>query len=578
MITLKKDGRTYIIKGADYISFPRVEFTAKTAVVSLYNTDSTVNSDNIRLKITAYNAENTLVGVKNINKCSGDIDLSDILTPGEEYRLNVRIVSFDRHGITYNLSNISRDLFVKYNKANIYNFTYVYDSANDIYIATAKPGISYFETYETDNATLISTSFPKTYNDKYVGVQLTTVGNNLTTALNNAQSTNIIADFSGLFDNLDSIKSSSLDKLTAIIDTTGLIKTFSYMNGNYNCLYLPNVTNYEPMNNLGTIFVPSSMKDTFLEEFANVTTMQFPFPETQDGWTTLGNGKKLKYYPFIYTDNYKYTAGVGGHIWPPRVPETFRRTNDKYQYTTLFMPAQLESRYPNDNYPRAYGPYDDTYIKKEDLIKAIKTPDSDRPFIEKPRYVEVTIPEYKSNGVTIKSTTTTYLEFVVSESVIGLGVSTGGLVLDNGTGTPIYLPPDGGTRCYVPSPLVYRKRIGNELVIGIPCLTFRNTSYSTDDIKTYEQAGSLAPLSYPGGIFIHPITPRGIQAITGSLYCYVPIDSKEEDDRLARRHRFTVYPSKEELMTNEQMYPITIQRNDVIFEKPEITQTSYGGK
>ena len=31
-------------------------------------------------------------------------------------------------------------------------------------------------------------------------------------------------------------------------------------------------------------------------------------------------------------------------------------------------------------------------------------------------------------------------------------------------------------------------------------------------------------------------------------------------------------------MTNEQMYPITIQRNDVIFEKPEITQTSYGGK
>ena len=577
MITLKKDGRTYIIKGADYISFPRVEFISRTAVVSLYNTDSTVNSDNIRLKITAYNAENTLVGVKNINKCSGDIDLSDILTPGEEYRLNVRIVSFDRRGITYNLSNISRDLFVKYNKANIYNFTYVYDSVNDIYIATAKPGISYFETYETDSSTLISTSFPKTYNDKHVGVQVTKAGNNLTTALNNAQSTNIIADFSGLFDNLDSIKPSNLDKLTAIIDTTGLIKTFSYINGNYNCLYLPNVTNYEPMNNLGTIFVPSSMKDTFLEEFAAVTTMQFP--KTSDGWTTLGNGKKLKYYPFIYTDNYTYTDRRGGHIWPPRVPEKFRRTSSNgKQYTTLFMPAQLESGYPNDNYPRAYGPYDDTYIKKEDLIKAIKTPDSDRPFIEKPRYVDVTIPEYKSNGVTIKSSTYTYLEFVVSESVIGLGVSAGGLVLDNGTEKPIYIDPDGGTRCYVPSPLVSRKRIEDKIVIGIPCKLFENNSYSTDDIKTYEQAGWLFPLSYPGGIFIHPITPRGIQAITGSLYCYVPIDSEEEDIYLKRRYTFTVYPSKEELMKDEQMYPITVKRNDVIFEKPEITQTSYGGK
>ena len=122
MITLKKDGRTYIIKGADYISFPRVEFTAKTAVVSLYNTDSTVNSDNIRLKITAFNAENTLVGVKNINKCSGDIDLSDILTPGEEYRLNVRIVSFDRRGITYNLSNISIDPFNLFSVSSILVF------------------------------------------------------------------------------------------------------------------------------------------------------------------------------------------------------------------------------------------------------------------------------------------------------------------------------------------------------------------------------------------------------------------------------------------------------------------------
>ena len=471
MITLKKDGRTYIIKGADYISFPRVEFTSRTAVVSLYNTDSTVNSDNIRLKIVAYNAVDTVVGVKNINKCSGDIDLSDILTPGEEYRLNVRIVSFDRRGITYNLSNISRDLFVKYNKANIYNFTYVYDSANDIYIATAKPGISYFETYETDNATLISTSFPKAYNDKHVGVQLTTVGNNLTTTLNNAQSTNIIADFSGLFNNLDSIKSSNLDKLTAIIDTTGLINNFSYMNGNYNCLYLPNVTNYEPMNNLGTIFVPSSMKDTFLEEFANVTTMQFP--ESSDGWTTLGNGKKLRYYPFIYTDNYTYTAGLGGHIWPPRVPDKFRRTSsDGYQSTTLFMPAQLTSKYPNDDYPRAYGPYDNTYITKSDIIEAIKTPDSDRPFISKPRYVYVTIPEYQSNGATIQSGTRIYLEFVVSKSVIGLAVG-------------LYSTPNSGTRCYVPSPLVYRKKIGNEIVIGIPCRTFENTTSSTDNIKTH---------------------------------------------------------------------------------------------
>lgn len=563
MITLKKDGRTYIIKGADYISFPRVEFTSRTAVVSLYNTDSTVNSDNIRLKITAYDAENTVVGEKNINKCSGDIDLSDILTPGEEYRLNVRILSFDRRGITYNISNISRDLFVKYNKANIYNFTYVYDSANDIYIATAKSGISYFETYETDNATLISTSFPKTYNDKYVGVQLTTVGNKLTTTLNNAQSTNIIADFSGLFDNLDSIKSSNLDKLTTIIDTTGLIKTFSYMNGNYNCLYLPNVTNYEPMNNLGTIFVPSSMKDTFLEEFANVTTMQFP--ESSDGWTTLGNGKKLIYYPFIYTDNYKYTAGVGGHIWPPRVPDKFRRTtkNGKFIYTTFFMPAQLTSKDPNDDYPRAYGPYDDTYITKSDIIKAIKTPDSDRPFISKPRYVRVTIPEYKSNGVKIKSSTTTYLEFVVSESVIGLAVSKGSS------------DPNGGTRCYVPSPLVYRKRIGDELVIGIPCLTFQNTSYGDDNIKTYYQAENLDSL-VNDGIFIHPITPRGIQSIYGDLSCRYLLGDEETDDFLRRRYTFQV--KNEIFMEDERMYPITIQRNDVIFEIPKITLSSYEGK
>lgn len=563
MITLKKDGRTYIIKGADYISFPRVEFTSRTAVVSLYNTDSTVNSDNIRLKITAYDAENTVVGEKNINKCSGDIDLSDILTPGEEYKLNVRIVSFDRSGITYNLSNISRDLFVKYNKANIYNFTYVYDSANDIYIATAKSGISYFETYETDNATLISTSFPKTYNDKYVGVQLTTVGNKLTTTLNNAQSTNIIADFSGLFDNLDSIKSSNLDKLTTIIDTTGLIKTFSYMNGNYNCLYLPNVTNYEPMNNLGTIFVPSSMKDTFLEEFANVTTMQFP--ESSDGWTTLGNGKKLIYYPFIYTDNYKYTAGVGGHIWPPRVPDKFRRTtkNGKFIYTTFFMPAQLTSKDPNDDYPRAYGPYDDTYITKSDIIKAIKTPDSDRPFISKPRYVRVTIPEYKSNGVKIKSSTTTYLEFVVSESVIGLAVSKGSS------------DPNGGTRCYVPSPLVYRKRIGDELVIGIPCLTFQNTSYGDDNIKTYYQAENLDIL-VNDGIYIHPITPRGIQSIYGDLSCRYLLGDEETDDFLRRRYTFQV--KNEIFMEDERMYPITIQRNDVIFEIPKITLSSYEGK
>ena len=563
MITLKKDGMTYIIKGADYISFPRVEFTSRTAVVSLYNTDSTVNSDNIRLKITAYNTENTVVGEKNINKCSGDIDLSDILTPGEEYRLNVRIVSFDRRGITYNLANVSRDLFVKYNKANIYNFTYVYDSANDIYIATAKPGISYLETYETDNATLISTSFPKTYNDKYVGVQLTKVGNILTTALNNAQSTNIIADFSGLFDNLDSIKSSNLDKLTTIIDTTGLISNFSYKNGNYNCLYLPNVTNYEPMNNLGTIFVPSSMKDTFLEEFANVTTMQFP--KTSDGWTTLGNGKKLRYYPFIYTDNYKYTAGVGGQIWPPRVPDKFRRTtqNGKFIYTTLFMPAQLTSKDPNDDYPRAYGPYDDTYITKSDLIKAIKTPDSDRPFISKPRYVSVTIPEYQSNGVTIKSTTTTYLEFVVSESVIGLAVS------NNSS------DPDGGTRCYVPSPLVYRKRIGDELVIGIPCLTFRNTSYGDDNIKTHYQAGNLDNLVNEG-IYVLPITPRGIQPIWGSLSARYILGDEETDILLKRRYTFHV--GNEYFMEDERMYPITIQRNDVIFEEPEITLSSYEGK
>ena len=563
MITLKKDGRTYIIKGADYISFPRVEFTSRTAVVSLYNTDSTVNSDNIRLKITAYGAENTVVGEKNINKCSGNIDLSDILTPGEEYRLNVRIVSFDRSGITYNISNISRDLFVKYNKANIYNLTYVYDSANDIYIATAKSGISYFETYETDNATLISTSFPKTYNDKYVGVQLTTVGNKLTTTLNNAQSTNIIADFSGLFDNLDSIKSSNLDKLTTIIDTTGLISNFSYKNGNYNCLYLPNVTNYEPMNNLGTIFVPSSMKDTFLEEFANVTTMQFP--ESSDGWTTLGNGKKLIYYPFIYTDNYKYTAGVGGHIWPPRVPDKFRRTtkNGKFIYTTFFMPAQLTSKDPNDDYPRAYGPYDDTYITKSDIIKAIKTPDSDRPFISKPRYVRVTIPEYKSNGVKIKSSTTTYLEFVVSESVIGLAVSKGSS------------DPNGGTRCYVPSPLVYRKRIGDELVIGIPCLTFQNTSYGDDNIKTYYQAENLDSL-VNDGIYIHPITPRGIQSIYGDLSCRYLLGDEETDDFLRRRYTFQV--KNEIFMEDERMYPITIQRNDVIFEIPKITLSSYEGK
>lgn len=564
MITLKKDGRTYIIKGADYISFPRVEFTSRTAVVSLYNTDSTVNSDNIRLKITAYNTENTVVGEKNINKCSGDIDLSDILTSGEEYRLNVKIISFDRSGITYNLTNVSRDLFVKYNKANIYNFTYVYDSANDIYIATAKPGISYFETYETDNATLISTSFPKTYNDKYVGVQLTKaeVKNNLTTTLNNAQSTNIIADFSGLFNNLDSIKLSSLDKLTAIIDTTGLINNLS-RNSNYNCLYLPNVTNYEPMNNLGTIFVPSSMKDTFLEEFANVTTMQFPFPETPDGWTTLGNGKKLRYYPFIYTDNYTYTAGLGGHIWPPRVPDKFRRTSsDGYQSTTLFMPAQLTSKYPNDNYPRAYGPYNDTYITKSDMIEAIKTLDSDRPFISKPRYVSVTIPEYQSNGVTIQSTTHTYLEFVVSESVIGLAVCP-------------YSTPNSGTRCYVPSPLVYRKRIGDELVIGIPCRTFKNTSYSTDNIKTYLQAGSLDGL-VDDGIYVFPITPRGIQAISGYLSCRYIYGDTETDELLRRRYTFKV--NNENFMKDEQMYPITIQRNDVIFEKPEITSTSYGGK
>ena len=563
MITLKKDGRTYIIKGADYISFPRVEFTSRTAVVSLYNTDSTVNSDNIRLKITAYGAENTVVGEKNINKCSGNIDLSDILTPGEEYRLNVKIVSFDRSGITYNLANISRDLFVKYNKAHIYDFTYVYDSANDIYITTAKPGISYFETYETDNATLISTSFPKTYNDKHVGVQLTRVGNNLTTTLNNAQSTNIIADFSGLFNNLDSIKSSNLDKLTAIIDTTGLINNFSYINGNYNCLYLPNVTNYEPMNNLGTIFVPSSMKDTFLEEFANVTTMQFPFPETPDGWTTLGNGKKLRYYPFIYTDNYTYTAGLGGHIWPPRVPDKFRRTSsDGYQSTTLFMPAQLTSKYPNDNYPRAYGPYDNTYITKSDIIEAIKTPDSDRPFISKPRYVSVTIPEYQSNGATIKSATYTYLEFVVSESVIGLAVCP-------------YSTPNSGTRCYVPSPLVYRKRIGDELVIGIPCRTFQNMSYSTDNIKTYQQAEYLDNL-VNNKISIYPITPRGIQAKYGSLSCRYLIGDEESDELLRRRYTFSF--NNETFMKDEQMYPITIQRNDVIFEKSEITPTSYGGK
>ena len=558
MITLKKDGRSYIIKGADYISFPRVEFTSRTAVVSLYNTDSTVYSNNIRLKITAYDAENTVVGEKNINKCSGDIDLSDILTPGEEYRLNVRIISFDRSGITYNLANVSRDLFVKYNKAHIYNFTYVYDSANDIYIATAKPGISYFETYETDNATLISTSFPKTYNDKHVGVQLTTVGNNLTTTLNNAQSTNIIADFSGLIGNLDLIRLSSLDKLTTIIDTSGLINTFSYKNGNYNCLYLPNVKNYEPMNNLGTIFVPSSMKDTFLEEFAAVTTMQFP--ETSDGWTTLGNGKKLRYYPFIYTDNYTYTAGVGGQIWPPRVPDKFRRTTQdgKFIYTTFFMPAQLTSRNPNDDYPRAYGPYDDTYITKSDMIEAIKTPDSDRPFISKPRYVSVTIPEYKSNGVKIKSTTTTYLEFVVSESVIGLAVS-------YHTNTP-----NGGTRCYVPSPLVYRKRIGNELVIGIPCLTFHNTSFGDDNIKTYYQADSLDSLANKG-IFVFPITPRGIQDIPGYLSARYNGGTKNDD-------LYTFQVKNEYFMKDELMYPITIQRNDVIFEEPEITLSSYEGK
>lgn len=562
MITLKKDGRTYIIKGANYISFPRVEFTSRTAVVSLYNTDSTVDSNNIRLKITAYNAENTLVGEKNINNCSGDIDLSDILTPGEEYRLNVRIISFDRSGITYNLADVSRDLFVTYNKAHLYNFTYEYNSDNDIYFATAKPGISYFETYETDDATLISTAFPKTYNDKNVGVQLTKVENSLTPILNNAQSTNIIADFSGLVGNLDLIRLSSLDKLTTIIDISGLINTFSYRNGNYNCLYLPNVTNYEPMNNLGTIFVPSSMKDTFLEEFAAVTTMQFP--ETLDGWTTLGNGKKLRYYPFIYTDNYTYTAGLGGHVWPPRVPETFRRTNGEYQYTTLFMPAQLESRYPNDDYPRAYGPYDDTYIKKEDLIKAIKISDSNRPFISKPRYVNVTIPEYQSNGVTITSSQMNYLEFVVSESVIGLAVC-------------CRSTPNSGIRCYIPSPLVYRKRIGDELVIGIPCRTFQNTSYSTDNIKTYEQAGFLDSL-VNNGIYVFPITPRGIQNIYGSLSCRYLLGDEESDELLRRRYTFTVYPSKEEFMTDEQMYPITVQRNDVIFEKPEITSTSYGGK
>lgn len=562
MITLKKDGRTYIIKGADYISFPRVEFTSRTAVVSLYNTDSTVDSNNIRLKITAYDAENTLVGEKNINNCSGDIDLSDILTPGEEYRLNVRIISFDRSGITYNLDDVSRDLFVTYNKAHIYNFTYEYNSDNDIYFATAKPDISYFETYETDDTTLISTAFPKTYNDKNVGVQLTKVENSLIPILNNAQSTNIIADFSGLIGNLDLIRLSSLDKLTTIIDTSGLINIFSYKNGNYNCLYLPNVKNYEPMNNLGTIFVPSSMKDTFLEEFAAVTTMQFP--ETLDGWTTLGNGKKLRYYPFIYTDNYKYTAGLGGHIWPPRVPETFRRTNGEYQYTTLFMPAQLESRYPNDDYPRAYGPYDDTYIKKEDLIKAIKISDSDRPFISKPRYVSVTIPEYQSNGVIIQSSTHTYLEFVVSESVIGLAVCRSST-------------PNSGIRCYVPSPLVYRKRIGDELVIGIPCRTFQNTSYSTDDIKTYEQAGHLDGL-VDESISVFPITPRGIKAIYGNLSCRYLLGDEEPDELLRRRYTFKVYPSKEEFMKDERMYPITIERNDVIFEKPEITSTSYGGK
>ena len=564
MITLKKDGRTYIIKGADYISFPRVEFTSRTAVVSLYNTDSTVNSDNIRLKITAYDSENTVVGEKNIDKCSGNIDLSDILTQGEEYRLNVKILSFDRSGITYNLTSVSRDLFVTYNKANIYNFTYVYDSVNDIYIATPKPGISYFETYETDNATLISTSFPKIYNDKHVGVQITKVGSKLTTALNNAQSTNIIADFSGLFDNLNSIKSSNLDKLTTIIDTTGLIKTFSYMNGNYNCLYLPNVTNYEPMNNLGTIFVPSSMKDTFLEEFANVTTMQFPFPETSDGWTTLGNGKKLRYYPLIYTDNYKYTAGWGGQIWPPRVPDKFRRTTQdgKFIYTTFFMPAQLTSKDPNDDYPRAYGPYDDTYITKSDMIEAIKSPDSDRPFISKPRYVSVTIPKYQSNGVTIKSSTWTYLEFVVSESVIGLAVSD-------------HTHLNGGTRCYVPSPLVYRKRIGDELVIGIPCLTFQNTSYGDDNIKTYYQAPRLDSLVNEG-IFIHPITPRGIQDISGYLSCRYLLGDEETDILLKRRYTFQV--ENEYFMKDERMYPITIQRNDVIFETPEITLSSYEGK
>ena len=31
-------------------------------------------------------------------------------------------------------------------------------------------------------------------------------------------------------------------------------------------------------------------------------------------------------------------------------------------------------------------------------------------------------------------------------------------------------------------------------------------------------------------------------------------------------------------MSNEQMYPITIKRNDVIFETPEITLSSYEGK
>ena len=561
MVTLKKDGKIYIIKGEDYISFPRVEFTSSTAVVSLYNTDSTVDSNNIRLKITAYNAENTAVGEKNIDKCSGDVDLSDILTQGEEYRLNVRIVSFVRLNTTYTPSNLSKDLFVTSNKEHIYDSEYEYNYVNDMYIATAKPGISYFETYETNDYTLISTAFPKTYNNKRVGVQVEKVGANLTTALNNAQSTNIIADFSGLFDNLDTIETSNLDKLTTIIDTTGLINTFTYINGNYNCLYLPNVKNYKPMNNLGTIFVPSSMKNTFLEEFAAVIKMKFV--SSSDGWTTLANGKKLKYYPFIYTDNYKYTAGLGGHIWPPRVPNEFKGTSSEYQYATLFMPAQLTSKYPNDNYPRAYGPYDNTYITESDIIEAIKTPDSNTPFISKPRYVYVTIPEYQSNGTIIQSGTRIYLEFVVSASVIGLAVG-----LDN--------KPNSGTRCYVPSPLVYRKKIGNELVIGIPCRTFENTTSSTDKIKIHEQAGYLDDF-VNSGIYVFPITPRGIQDISGYFSCIDRNEDTGSDEFLRRRYTFIVNRT-EHIMDDEQIFPITIERNDVIFEKPEITETIYEGK